>query len=345
VFQVIFVILVTAIGTSLFESMKKIAEDPLSFPQTLAMHMPSATHFYMNYIVLQWAAYCLDTLRLANLVKFYLYRTLYTPDEAVAKAEPEDQSYQGFGSRYARLAIIMAVCIIFSTLSPLVAPLAVIHFALCRLTYGYLIVFAETRKADTGGAFWVTALKHIQVATLIYALLMVGVLSSRAPNGIPAAIASPSILFVLWSFYYLNNAYDWKKLPFEIIVKTESLRCWEELDKDEAYIQPELLDDKDTDSRQETQTAVAQALTVLKDLSAATAGCGCGGGARGRGVDDGDDDEEKGGRPAAAATQAPVEAEPAAASSAGARGAEGGEAADAALTGDWRSAPRSSPLP
>merc|ERR1712007_345162 len=99
----------------------------------------------------------------------------FTEEQAKDMAEPEGQDYYGLGSRSARWCITFCIAIVFGTMSPPVSLLGLITFAWLRLIYGYLLVFAETRKPDLGGYFWVSQLRHIFVGLYIYLSVMVGV--------------------------------------------------------------------------------------------------------------------------------------------------------------------------
>ena len=50
------------------------------------------------------------------------------------------------GGRSARWAIFMTIGIVYGTLSPPINVLCFINFAVSRIAYGYLMVFAETKK-------------------------------------------------------------------------------------------------------------------------------------------------------------------------------------------------------
>jgi len=245
-FQVIFVILVTAIGHSLPGFLTRVVEDPIAIFGLLARHLPRATHFYMGYLVLQWADHAKNRLRYVQLLKFMFYRGLYGEHEARVMAEPEDQDYYGIGSRSARQAVDLAIGLIFSTLCPLVAPLAFFNFALCRLFYGYLLVFAETRKPDLGGVFYATQLRHALFSLMIYCLLMVSVLACRAASWGPAILASPSLAYVIWSYHHFQCVYRWDKLPLK--ERKDSASCVPIYQADgegkeqQSYMQMELLE-------------------------------------------------------------------------------------------------------
>eukprot|EP00928_Gymnodinium_smaydae_P054923 TRINITY_DN38605_c0_g1_i1.p1 TRINITY_DN38605_c0_g1~~TRINITY_DN38605_c0_g1_i1.p1 ORF type:complete len:787 (+),score=122.73 TRINITY_DN38605_c0_g1_i1:83-2362(+) len=246
-FQVIFVVLVTAIGNSVVEFTKTLFTDPLALPTLFGSTMPLATHFYMNFLVLQWVTHVMNLMRYVMLSKFLASSTLFEEEEARKLSEPEDQDYYGIGSRSARFTINLMIGIVYGTLSPPINFLAWMNFYICRLVYGYLIPFAEQKKADLGGAFWVEQLNHVFVANIIYCIVMCGVLSGRAEmtGFTPTCIAAPSLIYVLWSFKRFQNAFSWETLPISKVVGEDvaeqkgtkrTLRG--------KYVQPELFPEK-----------------------------------------------------------------------------------------------------
>jgi hypothetical protein len=239
-FQIVFVLLVTAIGSSVVEFTTTLFTDPFAIFSLLADTMPHATHFYMNFLVLQWTTHFMNLLRYVPLSKFLGFRQLFEEEEARAMSEPEDQDYYGLGSRSARFAINMCIGIVYSTLSPTVALLAAANFASCRIVYGYLINFAETKKPDLGGVFWVRSLQHVFIGNVIYCILMTGVLFGRAPTLIPGLIVTPSTFYVLWSLERFNRAFSWEKLPFERVVEPDGKEALKKGVMTGTYKQPEM---------------------------------------------------------------------------------------------------------
>eukprot|EP00448_Togula_jolla_P009074 CAMPEP_0170604872 /NCGR_PEP_ID=MMETSP0224-20130122/19668_1 /TAXON_ID=285029 /ORGANISM="Togula jolla, Strain CCCM 725" /LENGTH=814 /DNA_ID=CAMNT_0010929831 /DNA_START=103 /DNA_END=2547 /DNA_ORIENTATION=- len=237
-FLMIFVLLVTAVGSSLTMTASQIAQHPLMAPSLLADTMPLASHFYLNYIPMQWVAHGMDLVRYVILMKFMAFRTIMEEEVARAKSEPEDQDFYGMGSRSARFTLEAVVCIVFSTLSPLITVLGFLNFVIRRIVFGYLIAFAESRKPDLGGAFWVSKLHHVQVGMYFYIMLMTGVLLKRAAQPWPGCMAAAS-LAILTIGHSKFRSLKWEDLPLEATADPQA-RSPKENDAIPPYRQPEL---------------------------------------------------------------------------------------------------------
>merc|ERR1719263_909218 len=141
---------------------------PMRTFKLLADTLPLASHFYLNFMVMQWVTHAMNLTRYVNLIKFLMLRMVCDSRSAKNLSEPEDQDYYGIGSRSARWTINLVIGIVFSSISPLICLLVCVNFLLCRLVYGYLIVFAEVPKVDLGGEFFVRKLIHVQHGLIIY---------------------------------------------------------------------------------------------------------------------------------------------------------------------------------
>lgn len=217
-FLVMFVLLVTGLGTSLWDRLVQLAHSPVSGLDFFWSAMPRCTHFYMNYVVLNCVTQGLVLTRYVNLIKFLGWRVIMDEQAARERSEPEDPNFFGIGSRSARFSLVFAVCLVFSSLSPLITVLGIMYFSLNRVYYGYLLVFAECRKADLGGVFWQQQLKHVQVSVYIYIALMSGVCSARAPTWYCALIPLSAGVFHSIACMRFKQL-QWHALPYEATVQ------------------------------------------------------------------------------------------------------------------------------
>jgi len=214
-FLVIFILLVTAVGSSLLDTMQALAENPLGILKLLADTLPLSTHFYLNYIPLQWVTHAQNLLRTANLGKFKMFGKVFGVPIAIKKMEPEDQDYYGLGSRSARFAFLLVLALNFGSLSPLVTILGFFNFWMCRKVYGYLCCFCEIKKPDLGGVFYVNQLMHVQQGSFIYIILMTGVLLERDATYYPCMISGSALIFQHISYARFKSNFRWESLSFE----------------------------------------------------------------------------------------------------------------------------------
>eukprot|EP00929_Paragymnodinium_shiwhaense_P122192 TRINITY_DN9480_c0_g1_i1.p1 TRINITY_DN9480_c0_g1~~TRINITY_DN9480_c0_g1_i1.p1 ORF type:complete len:555 (+),score=66.37 TRINITY_DN9480_c0_g1_i1:922-2586(+) len=253
-FMVFFVVLVTAIGSDFREFVKQCVETPVSVAPLVASKLPYATHFYMNYLIVQWTAHTLHACRPSQLCQYLAwgYWKGTSVEDCRKLSEPEDQGYFGLGSRSARWTINLTIAIVFSTLSPIITIFALVDFAVCRLFSTYLLVFAETKKYDLGGAFWVTKLEHALIGLIVYCVLMIGVLAARspAPPGshfipVPVLIASAALAYALWVYYRFDSDIAYKGLPFPEAAAMFQGKAEARADTGQRYVQAELFESED----------------------------------------------------------------------------------------------------
>uniref|UniRef100_A0A7S0ZV34 CSC1/OSCA1-like 7TM region domain-containing protein n=1 Tax=Noctiluca scintillans TaxID=2966 RepID=A0A7S0ZV34_NOCSC len=242
-FQVIFTILATAIGSSLWDRLQDIVNSPTSIFGILADSMPSATHFYLSFIAVQWTTHALNLTRYVNLSKYLFWSCILEQEDAVQMSEPEDQDYYGMGGRSARFSINMAIAMVFCSLSPMITVVAIINFAICRVIYGHLLVHAETKKPDLGGVFWVTQMKHVFVSLMIYVMLMIGILYRRASDIKASLIVVPLLFFVIYRQHKFDTELHWESLPFQGGLKSGNKEVRRKSVR-RTYIQSELLPDE-----------------------------------------------------------------------------------------------------
>mmetsp|Transcript_66732 Transcript_66732/g.118038 ORF Transcript_66732/g.118038 Transcript_66732/m.118038 type:complete len:819 (-) Transcript_66732:52-2508(-) len=244
-FLLIFVLLVTSLGRGLTITLVAIAEQPGKIFSLLAAYLPSASHFYFQYEILGWIVLFTELLRSANFFKYHFFRWLLSmsPKEAKGMSEPEDPACYGVGSRMASSLLTSAITFVFCSCSPLILVFSWVSFGLGQFTYGYLVVFAESKKPDTGGFLWLQAVNQLFWVLAIYVLLMTGVLQMISVHrdwvGPPvAALASLGVLF--WARCQVDNL-AFEALPLDEVVRASRERTKSEEPSQGQYVQPECI--------------------------------------------------------------------------------------------------------
>jgi len=275
-FEVAFIVFATAIGTLTSDWVIQAQNGNLSqwFMKTLvhrahqdvhtllAKALPQSTNWYTQFLVSQCAIQFMDLTRYISLVKYLAYRTIYDSEMARVLSEPEDQDYYGIGSRSARWLTNMWIGIMCCQLSPLTSFFVFANFVVCRLVYGYLLLYAETRKPDMGGLLWVQMLRDLQICLFVYIVLMIGYFELNHDGKScwwPSVIVSLSLIPWGRSFYEFSNL-SWKYLPYEELATHNSEKMVTPA-LEEPYIQPELV------NADEEYSAVMQRATCQSSSS------------------------------------------------------------------------------
>lgn len=213
-FLVVFVLLVTAITAGIISTLHTLLEHPPKLFALLATTLPQFTNFYLKYFIVQCAGHALTATRYTVLLRYLFYVCFFPPLRARDLAEPEHQDHDGMGSRGARCALVLVMALVFSTLCPLILPVGLANFALCRMFYGHLLVHAETVKPDLGGDFWILMIQHVQLGLFLYIVLMTGVLLERASSFYPGMLAISSLALLYYCHCRLRQDFRCHSMAF-----------------------------------------------------------------------------------------------------------------------------------
>lgn len=218
-FLVIFVLLVTAINKTLLHSIGMILDHPKSLVGEVAK-LPSASHFYVDYMVFGWSEVAFELLRIMPICRFLFYKHLRMTDLRDL-SEPESEDYYGLGARMARATFMLTMGLTFSSSLPIINLGAWVYFTFGGNIYRWLLVYTETKKPDWGGRSWMLALRHIFVSLGIF-ILLVSCLLAQAPwgGGYPWMLAASAFIPLVIA-YARFSLIVWTSLPFEDIASND----------------------------------------------------------------------------------------------------------------------------
>jgi len=245
-FQVIFVVLAAAFGRSLYLALDRVLNDfPKAF-SSLENELPRASNFYLSYAVLGWSGTAVYLLRPIALAKYAAFRTVVGKIEAVYRAQDEHPAFFGTGVRMTKATTMTTVTLVFCMCSPMICFFALVYFCINRAVYAYLLMRAEEKRPDLGGAYWVKALEQVFFGLLLFVVVMVGILSYRGENKGPAIAAGLSLVLLHW-FWKRFRGLEWRSLPMEKVIVLDSREAKE---TGSEYIQPEFTYNPEDDDRE-----------------------------------------------------------------------------------------------
>ncbi|KAL6782290.1 hypothetical protein ACKKBG_A06245 [Auxenochlorella protothecoides x Auxenochlorella symbiontica] len=210
VFQVITVFFGSFIAGSFFNQFKQFIDDPGSIVTVLGTSAPQTAIFFMTYLLVQaLLTQPLGIVRVVSLVIFWVKSKL----AATARAKRrlwEDQEFR-YGTVLPNDTIAILLGLTFSTICPLILPIAFLYFVAAYLVHKYSLVYVYKQPYQTGGKFWQSAFDQCIVGLVIFQLVMIGLLGIKKVIGPPIFIVP--LPFLTLSLYFAAHARFWR--PFE----------------------------------------------------------------------------------------------------------------------------------
>jgi len=255
-FLYVFVLFISVIGGNPIEKARELSEEPVMIPSKIAESLPKVSNWFVTLIILQVSNHFLSLTRYVQVIKYMVFRTMYRTKDAKIMSEPEDQDYFGVGSRSARWINSMLIGLVYCQIQPTLLIFVAINFVVCKVVYGYLLVFSQSRKADRGGTIYQDQLWHMQIGLATYIVVMTGYLANRSKAitiSMPfvgefpmsaSIISFSSMIYLVRCSYRLANI-DCSVLPRRLVPKHAQL---DKHDSTVSYIQSELLENKHADA-------------------------------------------------------------------------------------------------
>ncbi|EKM59100.1 uncharacterized protein PHACADRAFT_169556 [Phanerochaete carnosa HHB-10118-sp] len=215
-FQVIHSFLIVTLASGIVAALPGLINNVGSIPTLLAQELPSASNFFLTYIVLQGlSGTASGFLQASPLVMYYLKLfILGSTPRSVYKVKYGTRSVS-FGTLFPSTTLLVVITITYSVISPIINGLAFVTFLLFYFLWKYLFLWQldQPRSGDSGGLFYPRALQHVFVGLYLQQICLAALFFlARDENGKPSALPEGVlmiILIVLTAFFHLtlNNSY------------------------------------------------------------------------------------------------------------------------------------------
>ncbi|KZT25738.1 DUF221-domain-containing protein [Neolentinus lepideus HHB14362 ss-1] len=233
-FQVIHSFLIVTLSSGIIAALPGLINSPTSIPTILAQNLPSASNFFLTYVLLQGlSGTASGFLQAVPLVMYYVKLFLMgsTP-RSVYKIKYVGRSV-AWGTLFPATTLLVVVALAYMIIAPIINGLTCAAFFLFYLLYKYLFlwVFEQPRSQDTGGLFFPKAIQHIFVGMYIQqiclcALFFLARNTNKGASAVPeGALMIVLIVFTIFFHYTIDNSYGplIEALPLTLVDKTFSM--------------------------------------------------------------------------------------------------------------------------
>ncbi|EGE02280.1 DUF221 domain-containing protein [Trichophyton equinum CBS 127.97] len=196
-FQVVQVFLVVTLSSAASSAVSDIIKDPTSAPGLLARSIPTASNFYISYIILQGLTFSAGALlQIAGLIVSKLLGMILDNTPRKMYNRWATLSGMGWGTILPVLTNLVVIAITYGAIAPLVLGFATVGMFLFYLSFRYNVLYVNDTDIDTKGMIYPRALKQTLVGcylliVCLIGLFAIGTASDRAATG-------PMILMIIF---------------------------------------------------------------------------------------------------------------------------------------------------
>lgn len=212
-FQVVEVFLVVTFTSGATSVVVAIIDDPSSAVTLLASHLPSASNFYLSYIILQGLSFSSGALlQIVGLILGKVLGKLLDKTPRKMYTRWSNLTDLGWGTTYPFFTMLLVIGITYSCIAPLVMGFGSIGLYLFYFAYRYNVLYVYNATIDTQGKSYTRALQHITVGCYLLMGCLIGLFAiATGSNRVAVGPLVLMIIFFIFTVLYhvsLNNAME-----------------------------------------------------------------------------------------------------------------------------------------
>ncbi|KAM3527804.1 hypothetical protein MY4038_006187 [Beauveria bassiana] len=204
-FQVVQVFLITTLTSAASSAITDIIKNPLGAKDLLAKSLPSASDFYLSYILIQCVlSGCKDLLQIWPFIRHVVLAKITDNPRTRFKAWKE-LTTPGWGGIFPVYSNMGVIALSYSCISPLVLVFAAFGLWFIQIVWKYKLIYVMDSTHDSKGLFYPQALLHLIVGLYLAEICMIGLfaLNSSFP---PVVLMLIFLLFTLLVHMSISDA-------------------------------------------------------------------------------------------------------------------------------------------
>ncbi|KAF8524322.1 DUF221-domain-containing protein [Hysterangium stoloniferum] len=216
IFQVIHGFLIVSISSGIIAALPGLVKNPSGIPSLLATKLPSASTFFLTFIILQGLSGTAGGfLTIVPLVLYYVMMFILgsTPRSIFnIKYTLRDVAW---GTLYPGVTLLVVITFGYSIISPIINGLGCFTFLLFYMLYKYQFIWQLDMppSGDTGGLFFVKAIQHVFVGLYVQQICLCALFFlAQDQNNKAAAVPEGALMVLLIAItaffnYNMNASY------------------------------------------------------------------------------------------------------------------------------------------
>ncbi|KAJ5496417.1 hypothetical protein N7463_008404 [Penicillium fimorum] len=201
-FQVVQVFLVVTVASSAAAVVESIMHNPASAASLLAQKIPTASNFYISYIILQGLSFSAGALlQIVGLILSKVLGRLLDSTPRKMYTRWSSLAGLGWGTVYPSFTLLTVVAIVYSCIAPLVMGFGTIGLYLFYFAYRYNLLYVSNATIDTQGRCYTRALQHLTVGCYLSMVCLIGLFAIG--TGTDTIALGPMILMIIFLVFVI----------------------------------------------------------------------------------------------------------------------------------------------
>ncbi|KAI2714964.1 hypothetical protein CBS147354_7213 [Penicillium roqueforti] len=201
-FQVVQVFLVVTVASSATSVVSSIIDKPSSAASLLAQKIPTASNFYISYIILQGLSFSAGALlQIVGLILGKILGRLLDSTPRKMYTRWSSLAGLGWGTVYPAFTLLTVVAIVYSCIAPLVMGFGTIGLYLFYFAYRYNLLYVSNSTIDTQGRCYTRALQQLTVGCYLSMVCLIGLFAIG--TGANTMALGPLILMIIFLIFVI----------------------------------------------------------------------------------------------------------------------------------------------
>ncbi|WRT68034.1 uncharacterized protein IL334_005009 [Kwoniella shivajii] len=230
-FQVIHGFLIVTVSSGLISALQNIGDTTSGLPTMLATNLPTASIFFLTFILTATFSSAAKTYSRAVPYVMYLLKGVLagnTPRKVYMKTYKMDSF--AWATVFPPICLLICISIVYSVIQPMMNLLALVAFCLLYAAYKYTLHWCADQPdaSETGGMFYIKALRTVFVALYLEGICLAGLFflstddqGKRAKSGLGCGAVMVAVIIGIALFQIYIDWFRFKK-PYLYYVHSTS---------------------------------------------------------------------------------------------------------------------------
>jgi hypothetical protein len=141
----------------------------------IAKNIAEVSTFWINFVCLKSLTLTMDLAMLVPLLTITIKKFLTRPSPRELRDMAQPPQFN-FSQNYNLLLFFFTITLVYSAMSPLILPFALVYFSVAGIVYKYMLMYVYVTKMESGGKIWPVLFQTVMTSVVFFQVTMIVIL-------------------------------------------------------------------------------------------------------------------------------------------------------------------------